>query len=89
MILTYGKYLELLSALDEHCKGALEKCELQDAIFDHYMGLYGSFVAENLNKEKRLFKVTFQRSKRNKGERKLFRNFMNKEPTKAKNSKRK
>lgn len=63
-----------MSALDEHCKGALEKNELQNAIFDHYTGLYGSFVAENINGVKRLFLI-----KNKKAERKIFRHFMNEE----------
>ena len=79
MVLTYGKYIELLSALDEHCKGTLEKDNLQNAIFDHYTGLYGSFVAENINGVKRLFLIRFQKTKNNKAERKLFRHFMNEE----------
>jgi len=79
MVLTYGKYIELLSALDEHCNGTLEKNELQDAIFDHYMSKYGSFVAENINGVKRLFLSRFQETKNNKARRKLFRHFMNEE----------
>lgn len=79
MVLTYGKYIELLSALDEHCNGTLEKNELQDAIFNHYMSKYGSFVAENVNGAKRLFTVKLQKTKNNKAERKVFRNFMNEE----------
>ena len=68
-----------MSALDEHCNGALEKDELQNAIFDHYTGLYGSFVAENINGVKRLFLIRFQKAKDNKAERRVFRNFMNEE----------
>ena len=68
-----------MSALDEHCNGALEKDELQNAIFDHYTGLYGSFVAENGNGAKRLFTIKLQKAKNNKAERKVFRNFMNEE----------
>ena len=79
MVLTYGKYIGLMSALDEHCNGALGKDELQNAIFDHYAGLYGSFVAENINGVKRLFLIRFQKTKNNKAERKLFRHFMNEE----------
>ena len=79
MVLTYGKYIELVSALDEHCNGILEKNELQDAIFDHYMSKYGSFVAENVNGAKRLFTIKLQKAKNNKAERKVFRNFMNEE----------
>lgn len=79
MVLTYGKYIELMSALDEHCNGALEKDELQNAIFDHYTKLYGSFVAENTKGVKRLFLIRFQKTKNNKAARKLFRHFMNEE----------
>lgn len=79
MVLTYGKYIGLMSALDEHCNGALEKEELQNAIFDHYTELYGSFVAENINGVKRLFLIRFQKTKNNEAERKLFRHFMNEE----------
>ena len=79
MVLTYGKYIELLSALDEHCNSTLEKDVLQNAIFDHYTGLYGNFVAENINGVKRLFLIRFQKAKKNKAERKLFRHFMNEE----------
>ena len=48
MILSYAKYIELISALDEYSKGVLDKKELQEAIFYHYADKYGSFVAENL-----------------------------------------
>lgn len=78
MLLSYGKYIELMSALDEHCKGTVEKCRLQDAIFDRYMHLYnGSFVAENINNVKMLFSIKLQKTRDNKRERKRFRNFMN------------
>ena len=78
MLLTFGKYIELLSALDEHCKGTIEKCRLQDAIFNRYMYLHnGSFVAENSRGCKRLFMIELQKTKHNNKERKLFRNFMN------------
>ena len=36
MVLTYAKYIELMTALDEHCKCTLPKDKLQDAIFDRY-----------------------------------------------------
>ena len=48
MVLTYAKYIELMTALDEHCKCTLPKDKLQDAIFDRYTTKYKSFVAENL-----------------------------------------
>lgn len=76
MLLSYGKYLDLLSALDEHCKGSLTKAELQNAIFNHYADKYGSFVAENINKVKTLFTIKYQKTKNNKAKRKLFRSFM-------------
>lgn len=77
MILSYAKYIELMSALDEYSKGSLEKKDLQKAIFEHYAEKYGSFVAENLKGSKRLFVTRFQRTKQNKNEMKIFRNFMN------------
>ena len=77
MILSYAKYIELLSALDEYSKGKLEKKELQKAIFKHYMEKYGSFVAENSKKTKKLFITKYQRSRYNKGVQKIFISFMN------------
>lgn len=77
MILSYAKYIELISALDEYSKGVLDKKELQEAIFYRYANKYGSFVAENLKGSKRLFVTKYQRSKQNKNEMKIFRNFMN------------
>lgn len=77
MILSYAKYIELMSALDEYSKGVLDKKELQKAIFYHYADKYGSFVAENLKGSKRLFVAKYQKSKQNKNEMKIFRNFMN------------
>ena len=77
MVLSYAKYIDLMSALDEHCKGSLEKRELQSAIFNYYMDKYGSFVAENLIGSKRLFMVKWQRTKQNNRERKTFIKFMN------------
>jgi len=77
MILSYAKYIELMSALDEYSKGVLGKEELQKAIFYHYADKYGSFVAENLKGSKRLFVTKYQRNRLNKNEMKIFRNFMN------------
>lgn len=77
MILTYAKYIDLMSALDEHCKGKLPRDALQNAIFDRYTTKYGSFVSENLDGNKMLFTIKFQKGKNNKRERKKFRNFMN------------
>ena len=80
MLLTYGKYIELLSALDEHCKGMVDKFKLQNEIFNHYMSVYNSsFVAENINRDKQLFITSTEKTKRFKSTRKLFRNFMNTE----------
>lgn len=79
MVLTYSKYIELLFALDEHCKGKLEKHELQDAIFNHYMSINRTLVAENAKGSKKLFTTQWQGNKNNKAERKKFRNFMNEE----------
>lgn len=77
MILSYAKYIDLMSALDEHCKGSLEKRELQSAIFNHYMNKYGSFVAENFIGSKRLFLTKWQKNKYNNSVRKTFIKFMN------------
>ena len=77
MVLTYGKYIELMSALDEYSEGTHEKHELQSAIFNHYAEKFDSFVAENINGSRRLFKVLYGKSNINKAERKAFRNFMN------------
>ena len=77
MILSYAKYIELMSALDEYSKGVLDKNELQKAIFYRYADKYGSFVAENLKGSKRLFVTKYQRNRQNKNEMKIFRNFMN------------
>lgn len=77
MVLTYAKYIELMTALDEHCKCTLPKDKLQDAIFNRYTTKYKSFVAENFKGNKRLFTIRFQREKANNRERKKFRNFMN------------
>lgn len=80
MLLSYGKYIELLSALDEHCKGMVDKFKLQDEIFNHYMSVYNnSFVAENINRDKQLFITSTEKTKHFKATRKLFRNFMNTE----------
>ena len=68
-----------MSALDEYSEGKLEKHELQNAIFDHYMKMSNSLVAENINVSKRLFIWKIQRGKQNARERKIFRNFMNEE----------
>lgn len=77
MVLSYGKYIELLSALDEHCKGTLEKEALQDAIFKHYTGLYRTFVAQNSIGTKKLFSSYMQSKTKTRNERKVFRKFMN------------
>ena len=78
MILTYKIYLQLLTALDEHCNCTLERSTLNNAIFDHYINLYGNFIAENGRGDKRIFSVKHQAGNRIiKAEKKLFRNFMN------------
>lgn len=77
MVLSYAKYIELMTALDEHCKGEVERNELQNAIFNHYMEKEHSLVAENVNGSKRLFLYRYQRGKKNKIERQAFRSFMN------------
>ena len=77
MILSYAKYIELISALDEYSKGVLDKRELQKAIFKHYTDKYGSFVAENIKGTRMLFTTKYQRSRYNKGVCKIFINFMN------------
>ncbi len=77
-----------MSALDEYTEGKLEKHELQNAIFDHYMKMSSSLVAENINGSKRLFIWKIQRGKQNARERKTFRNFMNEEVKTKKKCKR-
>ena len=65
-----------MSALDEYCKGTLERDELQNAIFDHYIGMNRTFVAENMKGSKRLFSSYLQSRTATKRERKAFRKFM-------------
>ena len=76
MVLTYAKYIDLMTALDEYCKGELDRKELQKAIFSRYANKYGSFVAENSKGSKKLFMIRFQRDKLNKKEMKKFCNYM-------------
>ena len=76
MVLTYAKYIDLMTALDEYCKGELDRIELQKAIFKRYTNKYGSFVAENSIGSKKLFMIRFQRDKLNKREMKKFCNYM-------------
>lgn len=85
MVLTYVKYIELMTALDEHCKCSLDKRELQSAIFNHYADKYGNFVAENYIGSKRLFITKRGQTKYNKNERKTFIKFMNEMSRKKKN----
>lgn len=66
-----------MSALDEHCKGTLERDELQNAIFNHYVGMNRTFVAENMKGSKRLFSSYLQSRTATNRERKAFRKFMN------------
>ena len=76
MVLSYAKYIDLMTALDEHCKGTLERDELQNSIFDHYIVLNRTFVAENMKGSKRLFSSYLQSRTQTKRERKAFRKFM-------------
>ena len=78
MVLTYAKYIDLMTALDEHCKGTLERKELQDAIFNHYISISMNkvFVAENMKGSKRRFSLQSQSKSKFKRERNAFRNFM-------------
>ena len=77
MVLSYAKYIDLMTALDEHCKGTLERDELQNAIFNHYIGMNRTFVAENMKGSKRLFSSFLQSRTKTKKEIKAFRKFMN------------
>lgn len=77
MILTYIKYIDLMTALDEFSVGKLPRDSLQNAIFDRYANKYGNFVAENSIGDKALFVTKLQKTRINKAERKRFRNFMN------------
>ena len=77
MVLSYAKYIDLMTALDEHCKGTLERDELQNAIFNHYIGMNRTFVAENMKGSKRLFSSYLQSRTQTKREKKAFRKFMN------------
>ena len=78
MVLTYAKYIDLMTALDEHGKGTLERKELQDAIFKHYISISTNkvFVAENMKRFKRRFSLQSQSKSKFKRERNAFRNFM-------------
>lgn len=80
MILTYAKYVALLSALDEHTKRKLKKQTLQNYIFHHLMGKYGYFVAENINGVKMAVWDSFNK--------KVFRTHMNNQKTKKKYGKK-
>ena len=76
MVLRYAKYIDLMTALDEHCKGTLERKELQDAIFKHYISMNRVFVAENMKGSKRRFSLQSQSKSKFKRERNAFRSFM-------------
>ena len=76
MVLSYAKYIDLMTALDEHCKGTLEREDLQNAIFNHYISLNRTFVAENMKGSKRLFSSYLQSRTQIKREEKAFRKFM-------------
>lgn len=84
MILTYIKYIDLMTALDEFSVGKLPRDSLQNAIFDRYTSKYGNFVAENSIGNKELFVTKWQKTKTNNAERKKFRNFMNTVPNNKK-----
>lgn len=55
MLLTYSRYLALLSALDEHTRCTVQKFELQNAIYNHYILEDGYIVAENAARERMIF----------------------------------
>ena len=76
MVLSYAKYIDLMTALDEHCKGTLERKELQDAVFTHYISMNKIFVAENMKGSKRRFSLPSQSKSKFKRERNAFRSFM-------------
>ena len=69
-----------MSALDKYSKCSLQRTDLQNAIFNHYITKYKSFVCENSKGSKRLFyiKQDFGYKSALKSERKTFRDFMNK-----------
>lgn len=78
MLLTYSRYLTLLSALDEHTQCTMQKFELQNAIYDHYIMQDGYIVAENAFRERMIFYARNhlgRKSDRSKY-RKQFREFM-------------
>ena len=62
-----------MTALDEHCKGTLERKELQDAIFNHYINISMDkvFVAENMKGSKRRFSLQSQNKGKFKREREM------------------
>ena len=76
MFLSYAKYIGMMTALDEHCGGTLEREELQNAIFNHCISLNRTFSAENLKGSKRMFSSFIQSRKHTNRERKAFREFM-------------
>ncbi len=80
MILTYAKYIELLTALDEHTKCKFKRKTLQNYIFHHLMSKYGYFVAENINGIKMAIWDSFNK--------KVFRNHMNQQKIKKKKKKK-
>lgn len=74
MVLRYTMYCKLLTALDEHTHCTLEKRELQNAIYDHYIA-DGRLVAENFLRDKMVFYPHAQH-KRHLSRRSSFRKFM-------------
>ena len=75
MTLTYGRYLELLSALDEYTNCTLDKADLQRLIYDHFINKYGSFICGNAKSELKLFVKPSVVSKPKK-EKKAFKEFI-------------
>jgi predicted ATP-grasp superfamily ATP-dependent carboligase len=85
MVLYYDNYQRLLKAIKKYAeerniRHLVETPEIQSAIYKHFIGKYGSFVAENGVGEKVLF-IGMKAEERKR--RKSFRVFMKKtEPTK-------
>ena len=78
MTLSYARYIDLMSALDEYSNSTLEKKDLQDTIYEHYINKYPYFIAENAKGSKRVFFNRDRYSKHVKTtEKKYFRKHMN------------
>lgn len=80
MLLTYSRSFALLSALDEHTRCTMQKFELQNAIYNHYILEDGYIVAENAVRERMIFysRNYFGRKSNRSAFRKQFREFMDK-----------